>query len=180
MEHEHPSRVIRQTFLPAVLAGWCVYLLLDFLTHAVFLASWWERTESYWLPPLELFRRIPFGYASFAIYCAALTWLLVRLYGERLNIRRGARFGAVAGLVSGAAGVLATYSAFPMPVEALLVWPVSVVVASTAAGAVAAWVLAAERPWRRLGLIFTAVVILFILGVVIQNLFFLTPEDHLF
>jgi len=180
MEYEHPPRVMRRAFLPALMAGWCVYLLLDFLTHAVFLASWWERTESYWLPPLELFRRIPFGYASFAIYCAALTWLLVRLNGERLDIRRGLRFGAAAGLVSGVAGVLGAFSAFSMPVSALVVWPVSVVVASSAAGAVAAWVLAAERPWRRFGLILAVAVVLFIAGVVIQNVFFPPPEDRLF
>jgi hypothetical protein len=168
------------TFLPAAIAAWCVFLVLDFLTHAIFLASWWRSTEKYWLPPRELFRLIPLGYTSFAIYCAALTWLLRRLYNERLDFATGLRFGAVAGLVSGTGSVLGTYSAFRMPISALLVWPASLTLDSTVAGAIAAWVLVAERPWRRVGLVFGVAVALFILGVVIQNLFFPTPADHLF
>jgi hypothetical protein len=66
-----------------------------------------------------------------------------------------------------------------MPQGALAVWPASVVVESTIAGSVAAWTLVAERPWRRVGWVFGAVVVLFVIGVVIQNLLFPTPPDHL-
>jgi hypothetical protein len=165
--------------LPAALAAWLGYLVLDFLMHGVFLAAWWRAAEPYLLPPRDMLRLVPLGYASFAIYCGALAWLLARLYGERLGVVSGLRFGVLAGLVSGVASALGTYSAFRMPPAALLVWPASVVVESAIAGALAAWTLVAQRPWRRVGLVLCAAIALFIVGVVIQNLLFPTPADHL-
>jgi hypothetical protein len=170
----------RARLLPAALAAWLGYLVLDFLMHGVFLAAWWRAAEPYVLPPRDLLRLIPLGYASFAIYCGALTWLLARLYGERLGVCSGFRFGVIAGLVSGVAAALGTYSAFRMPPTALLIWPGSVVVESAIAGALSAWVLVARRPWRRVGFVLCATIVLFIAGVVIQNLWFPTPADHVF
>ncbi|OFW05376.1 MAG: hypothetical protein A3H96_07775 [Acidobacteria bacterium RIFCSPLOWO2_02_FULL_67_36] len=180
MNEDRVPGVFRPRLLPAALAAWLGYLALDFLMHAVFLAGWWRAAEPYLLPPRDMLRLIPLGYASFAIYCGALTWLLARLYGERLCVSSGLRFGVVAGVVSGVASALGTYSVFRMPPTALLVWPASVAVESAIAGGVSAWVLAAGRPWRRVGLVFCAVVVLFIAGVVIQNLWFPTPADHMF
>jgi hypothetical protein len=179
MNDQGASRKAGANLLPAAVAGWFAYLAVDFLVHAVFLSQWWRATESYWLPPRELFRRIPFGYLSFAIYCAVLAWLLRRLYGDRLNLSNGVRFGAIAGLVSGLASVLGTYSAFRMPPSSLVVWPASILLDSTVVGGVTAWVLIAGRPWRRVGLVVLAAVVLFILGVVVQNIFLPTPPDHL-
>jgi hypothetical protein len=172
-------RSARARLLPAALAAWIGYVVLDFLMHGVFLAAWWRAAEPYLLPPRDLLRLIPFGYASFAIYCGALTWLLARLYGERLGVAAGARFGAVAGVVSGVASALGAYSAFRMPQAALAVWPASVTVESTIAGAIAAWTLVAERPWRRVALVLAAAVALLVAGVAIQNLLLPTPTDHL-
>jgi len=169
---------LRGKLLPAVLAAWIAYLTVDFLMHGVFLASWWRTTQPYWLPPRELLRMIPLSYAAFAIYCAVLTWLLVRLYGARVNVATGLRFGAAAGVVSGVASVLAAYCVFRMPHMALVVWPASLTVESTIAGAIAAWTLVAGRPWRRAGLVFGVAVILLILGVVFQNLLLPTPAEH--
>ena len=166
--------------LPAVVAGWFTYLVIDFLMHAVILAQWWRSTASYWLPPRELFIRIPFGYASFAIYCVVLAWLLIRIYGEGLNLLIGLRFGAIAGFVSGLSSILGIYSAFRMPPSALVVWPLSILLDSTIVGGVMAWVLIAVRPWRRVGMVVLAAVVLFIIGVIIQNIFFPTPVDHIF
>jgi len=171
---------LRAKLLPAVLAAWLAYLVLDFLTHGVFLAAWWRAAEPYLLPPCDMLRLIPVGYAAFAIYCGALVWLLARLYGERLSASSGLRFGVVAGLVSGVASALGTYSVFRMPPTALLIWPASMVVESAVAGLVATWVIVARRPWRRAVLILCAAIVLFVVGVVTQNLLFPTPADHVF
>jgi len=171
------SRADRSGVFPAAVAAWWSYVVLDFLTHAVVLASWWRSTQTYWLPPQELFNRIPIGYASFAVYCAALTWLLARMYGERAGVRIGLRFGAIAGLVFGLMSALGTYSLFRVPLPFFLVVPASTTVESAAAGAAAGWVLQA-RPGRRLALVFGAGLLLIVVGVVAQNLLFPTPPDH--
>jgi hypothetical protein len=171
---------LRAKLLPAALAAWIGCLGLDFLLHGVFLASWWRATARYWLPPRELLEMIPLSYVAFAIYGGVVTWLLARLYGDRLNLRTGLRFGAVAGAISGVASVLAAYSVFRLPPLALVVWPASFTLESAIAGAAGSWTLVAERPWRRAGLVFGLAVIFLILGVVIQNLLFPTPADHVF
>lgn len=78
----------------------------------------------------------------------------------------------------GTSSALGSYSLFRMPPSALIVWPASAIVEWAIAGAVAAWVLVAQRPWRRVALVFLTTVVLFVIGVVIQNLFFPTPADH--
>jgi hypothetical protein len=70
----------------AMLSAWLVFLALDFLSHAVVLADWWRATESYWLPPVELFKRIPYGYGALALPAGTMTWLLVRLRGPQPRI----------------------------------------------------------------------------------------------
>lgn len=171
---------LRTRLLPAALAAWIGYLVLDFLMHGVFLVAWWRAIGSYLLPPRDLLRLIPLSYVSFGIYCGALTWLIARLYGEHLNMASGLRFGAVAGVISGVASTLGAYSVFRLPQAILLVWPASAVVESTIAGALAAWTLGAERPWRRVAVVLGAAVVLFVVGVVIQNLWLPTPADRLF
>lgn len=178
MSENRVPETLRPRLLPAALAAWLGYLVLDFLMHGVFLAAWWRAAEPYLLPTRDMVRLIPLGYASFAIYCGALTWLVTRLYGERVGVIAGLRFGVIAGLVYGAASALGTYSILRLPRAALLIWPASVVVESAIAGALAAWVLVAARPWRRVGFVLCVAIVLFIAGVVIQNLFFPTPADH--
>ncbi len=178
MSTQENAGPMRPALLPAATAAWFGYLVTDFLIHGVFLSSWWRATESYWLPPKEMFRMIPYSYVSFAIYCAVLTWLLWRLFGDRLSLRLGLQFGALAGLIPGTASALGTYSLFHIPTMALLIWPATQTIISAIVGTVASWVLLAKRPWRRVGLTVLVAVVFFIAGVVIQNLLFPTPADH--
>jgi hypothetical protein len=178
MNGQEESQGMKARILSAGIAGWFAYLIIDFLIHAVFLAKWWRVTENFWLPSNELFYRIPFAYASFAIYCVALTWLLRGLYGERPNMLISLRFSAIAGIVFGLGFVFGSYSVFRMPNSALVVWPVSIILESTIAGGVVAWVLSAERPWRRVGMVIIVAVVLFIIGIVVQNILFPTPTDN--
>ena len=170
MEERNNPRSTGHRFIAAALAAWFAYVAIDFLLHAAIFATWWKTTEAYWLPPEELFRFIPLGYAVFAMYCVVLTWLYIRLFGDRRSLGVAFRFGAIAGLVFGSMFVLANYAVFRMPASSLLVWPVSFLVESTAACATASWVLDAERPWRRVGLVLGAAILVMIVGVVIQNL----------
>jgi hypothetical protein len=165
----------RSAGAPATLAAWWAFLVTDFVFHAVLLAGWWRATEAYWLPRMELFGRIPFGYASFAVYCGALVWLLVRLRGPAPGAAGGAAFGAVSGLVYGVALALALYSVFRMPVSAPLVWLGTSAAGSSAAGAAAGWVLAGQRPWARVGAVGGGGLLVVALALVLQNLLAAVP-----
>lgn len=157
-------------FLAVTLSAWLGYVAVDFLLHAALLAFWWQATASFWLPPAVLFARIPVGYASFLVYCIALTWLLDRLDGERCRVNRWAGLGVIAGFVYGTASVLAMYSVIALPLSALLMWPCSAAVGSGVAGGAAAFVATAHRPWRRSGLVFVGAVVTILMGILLQNM----------
>ncbi len=172
MKEQDKHRTAGYKIIAAALAAWVIFLAIDFLLHAVIFANWWKATESYWLSPHELFRMIPYAYASFAIYCLVLTWLFAQIYCDKRTFSAACRFGAIAGLVFGFSIILANYSVFRMPASALLVWPASFLIESTVACTAARWVLDAERPWRRVGLVFVAAVLLLIVSVALQNLLY--------
>lgn len=173
------SSTSRRAVIPAALAAWLIYIALDFLTHAVLLASWWRATEIYWLPPMEMFRRIPLGYASFALYCAGLAWLIVRLHGDQVTLTTGLRVGLIAGLAFGLTGTVGAYSVLRLPPSYLLVAPITTAIESAAAGGTAAWVTRGAGRWRRAAKVAAVAMLLFIVGVVAQNLFVAMPADHI-
>jgi hypothetical protein len=149
-------------------ASWS-YIVLDFLLHAVVLAPWWRATQAFWLPPLELAKRIPFAYGAFLTYCTSLTVLLIAVRGEQPPVLTGLRFGAFVGIVFGVTSALGAYSVVQMPISFLLVGPGSTAIGSAGAGAAAAWILSGRRRWRRVGALFVAGLALFVLGMVAQN-----------
>lgn len=165
--------------LAAIVSAWLVFLAVDFLFHAVLLAPWWVATAPYWLQPADLLRRIPYAYAAFALYCAALVWLIARPIAPPVTTARGALVGFWAGFVTGVVWAFAVYSVLPLPGSVLGVWPASVTVESTLAAGVAAAVLISPRPWRRTAVVFGLVLVSFVVAVVLQNLFFPVPADRL-
>jgi hypothetical protein len=167
------------TLAAAAVSAWLVFVVLDFLAHAVLLAAWWRATEAYWLPPMELFARIPMAYGAFAIFVGTMTWLLVRLHGPRPGVAQALRFGGLAGLLAGLGSVLAAYSILPMPVSAIVVWTLSAVVEASGAAGAAAWTLGAPRAGRRVAVVLALALAAFVVGVVLQNLFFPTPADRI-
>jgi hypothetical protein len=158
-----------RTIAAAATGAWWSYVVLDFLTHAVVLAGWWRATGEFWLPPLELARRIPVAYGVFAIYCASLTMLLIVVRGQQPPVPTGLRFGALVGLVFGVTSALGSYCLVRVPSSFLLVGPASTAIASAGSGAAAAWVLGGTRRWSRVGVLFAAGLALLIAGVVAQN-----------
>jgi hypothetical protein len=173
-----PAAPERPRILAAFVGSFLGMVTADFLLHAVLLGQWWRSTESFWRPPNELFALIPYAYASFALYAAGLLWLLLSLRGRRPPLTTAVLFGLGAGAFIGASSVLAIYSAVSLPRSALLVFPVSFATVLAAGATAAALVLSAARPWRRVGLLTVAMILLFMVGVVLQNVFFPTPQSH--
>lgn len=156
--------------IPATIAAWLAYFVIDFLMHAVILAGWWRKTESFWLSPEVLFQRIPFAYASFGIYAACLVWLMTRLMRPNPKMGRRVSFGAAAGVLVGLVQALAYYSVFDAPVSSLAVWPISVSLGSAGAAFAGGAVLQAKKPWKRLLTVLFAVLALLVVGVILQNI----------
>ncbi len=98
---------IRRPILFTLLA-WFAMLAWDFLLHGGLLARFYLADNPVLLSPLEAFRRIPLGYASFLLLAILLVWLMPRfeLKGWRAAFGFGLKTGAllwgsfVLGLVS--------------------------------------------------------------------------------
>jgi hypothetical protein len=159
----------RSHVVPAFVAALWSYVVLDFVIHAVVLAFWWRATESFWLPPLELAKRIPFAYTAFAVHCLVLCLILWRVPGEISRVSRGLILGALLGLAWGIASALGVYSIVRAPLSFLLVGPASTTICSATAGTAAAWVQGGARRWRRVGLLVAVGFVVFVLGIVLQN-----------
>ncbi len=129
--------------IQAVVLAWFAMLGFDFLLHAGLLARFYVEPGPFLLPPIEAFRRIPLGYASFLLHAVLLVWLMNRLRvgGAKSGLRFGLQLGI---LVWGAAalGMLSITSASP---TLLLGWFLGQSVELGIAGAVAGAALAAAR-----------------------------------
>ena len=85
-------RFVLITFL-----AWLFFLMLDFLSHAVLLNSFWAQDFQALKSQDELFRLIPFGYLSFLILTFLIGWLYARLFKTDGDVKKGLAFGAMCG-----------------------------------------------------------------------------------
>lgn len=139
----------------------------DLLLHAGVLYPLYGEPTPFLLSPDVAFRRIPLGYASFALLVGLLVWLAVRL-----GIA-GARPGAMLGLTLGgtiwgslALGLASIATARPL---LLVSWFVGQTIELGLAGAIVGAALGG-LPVRRLALRAVAVfVVCVVLGIVLQN-----------
>jgi hypothetical protein len=140
----------------------------DLFLHAGVLSPLYAQPTPFLLDPLTAFRRIPLGYAAFALLVALTQWLMLRLHIG------GARQGAIFGLQLGAAiwvalalGLASIATARPV---LLVGWAVGQALELALAGAVIGAGLQAMtlRPLLR------RVLVLFLLcavvGILLQNL----------
>jgi hypothetical protein len=140
----------------------------DLFLHAGVLSRLYSVSTPFLLPPETAFRRIPLGYASFALLVILLEWLMVRT--GITGLRRGTVFGLKLGaLVWGSLALGLASIATARPVL-LLGWAIGQAAELGVAGAVVG-VGVSTGPLRRL---MWRVVVLFavcaVLGVVLQNI----------
>lgn len=154
----------------AVFAAWWAYVVIDFVIHAVLLQRWWRSTASFWLPPVELAKRLPIGYAGIALYCTGLCWLMTRIRTDAWRVLDGTKVGAVSGGVFGSVATLGVYSIVRVPPSFLPIGVISTTACSTAAGAAATWVASGTRKWRRVMVVLAVGFGIFAVGVVAQSM----------
>ena len=139
----------------------------DLLLHAGLLSPLYRQPTPFLLPPGVAFRRIPLGYASFALLVGLLVWLT-----GRLGVA-GARHGAMLGLTLGAViwGSLALGLASIATARPLLLvsWFVGQTLELGLAGAIVGAAIGG-LPIRRVALRSVAVfLVCVVLGIVLQN-----------
>jgi hypothetical protein len=127
------------------LLSWLSQIIFDFFQHAGLFAKLWIESRAAFLPPEELFKRIPLGYLSFLITSSMLVWLMVRLGIS--GWKQGALFGLKLGAFLSCSYVLGAASGFPIK-PALLV---AILFGSTAQSAITAGVVGSGVSGAHLG-----------------------------
>jgi hypothetical protein len=127
------------------LLSWVSQIIFDFFQHAGLFARLWIESRAAFLPPEELFKRIPLGYLSFLIASSMLVWLMVRLGIS--GWKQGALFGLKLGAFLSCTYVVGMASGFPIK-PALLI---AILFGSTAQCAIATAVIGSGMSGARLG-----------------------------
>ncbi len=95
-ERSDALEVSRGRLIAIALLAFVATLGFDLFLHAGVLAPLYVEPSPFLLPPWDAFRRIPLGYASFALIIALVTGLMARL--GVTGWARGLRFGLVFGI----------------------------------------------------------------------------------
>jgi hypothetical protein len=127
------------------LLSWFSQIIFDFFQHAGLFARLWIESRAAFLPPEELFKRIPLGYLSFLITSSMLVWLMVRLGIS--GWKQGALFGLKLGAFLSCSFVVGMASGFPIK-PALLI---AILFGGWAQAAIAAGVIGSGVGGARLG-----------------------------
>lgn len=152
-----------------ILLAWLVFIGVDFFFHASLLAPYWSGEISGLLSQDVLFRRIPYGYASFLVLTGMVYYLLHISLGETISMRSALRFGGIFGGTFALSNFLGLYSYVEVPFEHLLVFNLVYFVELIIVSAYIYRVKSSTGRtiiWHTLGLFF----LLLLAGVVIQNI----------
>ena len=140
----------------------------DLFLHAGILNPLYSGANSFLLAPEESFRRIPFGYLSFAILTVLLLWLMSRLQIQ--GWRRGLFFGLVFGVLVWGSLVLGLFSISTASPTLLTGWFLGQTAELGIGGIVIGSGLATERLRPLLIKVLVFFVVVVVLGIVIQNI----------
>ncbi len=160
-------RFVLTTFL-----AWLVFLVLDFLTHAVLLNSFWAQHYQALKSQDELFRLIPFGYLSFLILTFMFGWLYARLFKSDGDVKKGLVFGAIGGGLFALSNFFGWYSFLDLPILFLILASLGYFVEISGVGLVFGYLLHPSFIKKRVWIIVSVIVFGLFLGIVLQNIAF--------
>lgn len=150
-----------------ILLAWLAVIGFDFFLHGGILARFYSESNGFLLPSEEAFRLIPLGYVSFLLFVVLLGWLMPRFGIE--GWQPGLYFGLKAGVLMGGSLALGLISITTVSVTFIIAWSSGQIIEFGIAGAVLGSGLAAVG-LRPLGIkVAVFFVIMFGLGVIIQN-----------
>lgn len=159
-------------FVLATFLAWLVFLMLDFLAHAVILNSFWDNEYQALKTKEELFHLIPFGYLSFLILTILIGWLYARLFKSNGNAKKGLAFGALAGGLFALSNFFGWYSFLNLPPLFLFLASLGYFVEISSVGLVYGYLLQPAFTKKRAWIVACMVIFGFVLGIVFQNIWF--------
>ena len=165
MDYDHVRT--RRRIISVGLLGLLAVVGFDFFLHAGVLFSLYSKGDGFLLDPEVAFRRIPLGYATFAILIVLLEWLVLRLGIS--GARAGAAFGLKLGFIIWLALAVGLASITTASIALLVGWTVGQTAELGLAGAIIAHGLGRAR-LRGLALYTILLFVGFVIvGVVLQN-----------
>lgn len=156
-------------FAVTVFASWLVFLMIDFLSHATLLKSFWDREYSALRSLDELFLLIPFGYGGFLLLTVLAGWVYVRLYGVGGNVKKGVFFGVIFGGLFALSTFFTWYSAFDLPLLFNFLISLVYFIEIFGVSLVFGYLYHPRLIKKRFGLVLAAVFLGLAIGVAIQN-----------
>lgn len=156
-------------FILTSLLAWLLFLALDFLAHATLLQGLWAQDIPALKTPQELFRLIPFGYASFLIVTVMMGLLYVLVFPRDRTASGGLKLGLGVGAAFALSNALAWYSVFELPPAFLLWTNVVYCVEFTAVGGVFGWLLPVSSLKKRAWWVAGTAFLLLALSIVLQG-----------
>jgi hypothetical protein len=167
--------ITRRRAAAATLLAWLSMVGFDLLLHGGLLAGFYVADDPFLLPPMQAFRLIPLGYASFLLNAILLVWLMRRLIVR--TARDGAIFGVGLGAMIWGAGALALASITTARYAVLAGWFAGQTIEMSLAGGVAGATFARER-LRGVVLFVVALMVACLVSVVILQSTGLSAVQH--
>jgi hypothetical protein len=164
--------LIAKRFILTTFLAWLVFLVLDFLAHAVLLNSFWAQDQAALKSQGELFRLIPLGYLSFLILTLLFGWLYTRLFKTDGDVKKGLAFGAIFGGLFALSNFFGWYSFLNLPTLFLFLASLVYFVEISGVGFVFGYLLHPASIKKRIWVIISIIVFGIFLGIVLQNIAF--------
>lgn len=118
--------------LIAVVVIFIAFAAMDFVLHAVLLASLYAQTPELWRPEGEM--KIVLMYVVLLISTVAFVYVYDRFFAVK-GIKSGVIYGLVFGIGTGVGMGYGSYAVMPIPYYVALGWFLGAVVEATVAGA---------------------------------------------
>ena len=157
----------RKAIVEAVVLAWLFVVGVDFFLNAGLLARVWEEESPFLLPAVDMFVRIPLGYAAFLLWAILVVWLILRV-GIRQPLA-GAVFAAEVGVLVAVATTLALVSISTVSATVAVAWTATQVAEFAGLGYIGTLALRPDRPERMPLWIVGLTLALVAAGVITQN-----------
>jgi hypothetical protein len=159
----------KKKYVIAILMAWLLFIGVDFLFHASIFASLWKEDAVIFKSLENLSLLIPIGYFSFLLLTVLIGYLFFRIFEIKPPIKETLKFALIFGTLFSLSNLLGLFSYIAIPLKHLLiinlVYFIEIIVVTFALY----FIMFSDNLKRAIWLSILAFFILFITGILIQN-----------